>query len=417
VNRLPRILCLGIALLGILWSSGCGGDSAETTTGTKVANQNAKSGAKSAEENLADWPYFGRVPQRTHHLAMSVRDFRPPLKQAWSINTHALIEFPPAVADGVAYLVNKYGNTMAVRLQDHKILWRDTVRKHLHGAPLDVTGPAYHGGRLFLAGIGGYLVALKAATGKLDWYRNLHAHLESSPLIVNETLYIGTDSSQLLALDPATGKTRWHFDTPGAIKASPSYNRGRIFVADYQSSMFALNARTGKPVWRTNTSQVPPYGKGGFYSSPAIAFGHVYAARDDGTVFAFNEKTGKVAWSFPTGDYVYGSPAVAQVPGTPPTVYIGAENGRFFALDARTGKKLWSYDVGGPIPGTATVIGNTVFTSSFKTRKAIGLNVHTHKPDFVVDTAGYNPVVSNGRHLLVVGYYKLVGLEPVHRSN
>ena len=99
--------------------------------------------------------------------------------------------------------------------------------------------------------------------------------------------------------------------------------------------MFALDADSGKLVWRTNTSKVPPYGRGGFFSSPAIAFGNVYAARDDGTVYAFDEKTGKVAWHFDTGDYVYGSPAVAQVPGTPPTVYIGAENGRFYALDAK----------------------------------------------------------------------------------
>ena len=421
MSRSRFSLSLGFLLLALLLVSGCGGNGGDAATGTTTAARSTPDGkgadGPKAEKELADWPYFGRVPQRTHYLNISTKELHPPLKQAWSINTHALIEFPPAVADGVAYLVNKYGNTMAVRLRDHKVLWRDTVRKRLHGAPLDVTGPAYHGGRLFLAGIGGYLVALDAKNGKVDWYRNLHAHLESSPLIVNDTLYIGTDSSQLLALDPRNGKTRWKFDAPGAIKASPSYNRGKIFVADYQSAMFALDARTGKPVWRTNTSRQAPFGKGGFYSSPAIAFGHVYAARDDGTVFAFDEKTGKIAWSFPTGDFVYGSPAVAQVPGTPPTGYIGAENGQFFALHARTGKKLWSHDVGGPIPGTATVIGDHVFTSSFKTKKAIGIDVHTHKEDFVANTAGYNPVVSNGRHLFVVGYYKLVGLEPVHPSN
>ena len=91
--------------------------------------------------------------------------------------------------------------------------------------------------------------------------------------------------------------------------------------------MFALDAKTGKPVWRTNTSKVPPGGEGGFFSSPAIGFGRVYAARDDGVVYAFDEKTGKVDWAFPTGAAVYGSPALARVPGTPPTVYIGAENG------------------------------------------------------------------------------------------
>ena len=102
--------------------------------------------------------------------------------------------------------------------------------------------------------------------------------------------------------------------------------------------MFCLDATTGKPVWRTNTTKVPPFGEGGFYSSPAIAFGRVYAARDDGTVFAFDLDSGRVAWSFPTHNFVYGSPALARVPGTPPSVYIGSYDEHFYALDARSGK-------------------------------------------------------------------------------
>jgi outer membrane protein assembly factor BamB len=157
---------------------------------------------------------------------------------------------------------------------------------------------------------------------------------------------------------------------------------------------------------------VPPFGEGGFFSSPAIAFGRVYAARDDGTVYGFDLKTGKVAWAYPTGGFVYGSPAVARVPGTRPTLYIGSENGRFYALDAATGKQRWHYDVGGPIPGTATVIGHTVYTSSFKTREAIGIDVRTHKKTFELHQAGYTPVVSDGRRLFLIGYYVLIGLEP-----
>jgi outer membrane protein assembly factor BamB len=421
VHRLPRSLCSILSLVALLGAlAGCGGssdsDSAATSADTHPTAAKSSHAATPSDPG-SSWPYFGRVPQRTHYLADPIRNLDPPLKEGWSINTHALIEFPPALANGVAYLVNKYGNTEAVRLRDHKILWKHVNRRRQHGEPLDVTGPAYHAGRVYYADISGALLSLDATSGRRVWARNLHGHLESSPLVVGKTLYIGTDSSRVLALDTADGSLRWRFDAPGAIKASPSFNRGRVFVGDYQSGMFALDAATGRPVWRTNTSKEAPFGKGGFYSSPAIAFGHVYIARDDGTVFGFDERTGKIAWSFPTGAAVYGSPAVARVPGTPPTVYIGAENGRFHALHALTGKQRWHYDVGGPIPGTATVVGNTVFTSSFKTRKAIGLDVHTHKPDFLVDTAGYNPVISDGHHLYVTGYYKLVGLEPVNGNH
>lgn len=395
-----------VVLALALGLAGCG-DSNEATT---ASNAHPASGSR-----YVDWPQFGRIPERTHYLPAKARALDPPLKQAWSINTHALIEFPPAVHDGVAYVINKYGNGKAVRLKDRKVLWEINVRPSDKGKPNFVTAPVYYDGIVYGAFLTGHLAAGDAETGKKVWVRKLDAHLESSPLAIDGTLYLGTDTTDLVALRASDGKTRWKFNAPGAIKASPSHHDGRVFAADYQSSMFALDAETGKLVWRSNTSKVPPYGRGGFFSSPAVAFGRVYAARDDGTVYAFDEKTGKVEWSFDTGGQVYGSPAVAQVPRTPPTVYIGAENGRFFALDARTGKVRWHYDVGGPIPGTAVVIGHTVYTSSFETEETIGLDVHTHKPTFRIEEAGYTPMVSDGERLFLVGYYDLIGLEPRQR--
>jgi outer membrane protein assembly factor BamB len=393
---LPALAALMILL------SGCGSGNSGAT--------GASGGSGSA--GYVDWPFFGRVPARTHYLPMQKRALDPPLKQAWAINTHALIEFPPAIHDGVAYVINKYGNGKAVRLRDRNVLWELNVRPSDKGKPNFVTDPVYYRGALYEAFLTGNLAAQDAKTGKKLWVRKLHAHLESSPLAVDGTLYLGTDTTNVLALRASDGKTLWSFNAPGAIKASPSYHDGNVFAADYQSSVFALDAKTGKAVWRTNTSRVSPYGRGGFFSSPAIAFGRVYAARDDGTVFAFDEQTGKVDWSFDAGGAVYGSPAVARVPGTPPSVYIGAENGRFFALDTRTGKPRWRYDVGGPIPGTATVIGHTVYTSSFKTRETTGLDARTGKRTFHIKQAGYTPMVSDGKRLFLVGYYDLIGLEP-----
>jgi outer membrane protein assembly factor BamB len=404
----PISAVLAFVLLAFaLALGGCGGSS-DTTEGEDVT-------AAASNAGEVDWPFFGRVPERTHYLPAEPGRLDPPLKRVWQVNTHALIEFPPAIADGVAYVINKYGNAKAVRLRDRKILWEVTNRASDKGVPNFVTAPVYYEGRVYGAFLGGEVVAGDAGDGHTLWRRKLRAHLESSPMAAEGTIYLGTDTTDVVALHASDGSTRWQTNLPAAIKASPSFHDGRLYVADYQSSMFALDAKTGKPLWRTNTSKVAPFGKGGFFSSPAVGFGRVYAARDDGTVFALDEKTGKVAWSFNTGGAVYGSPALAEVPGTPPTVYIGAENGRFYALDAATGKPRWRYDVGGPVPGTATVIGHTVYTSSFKTGRTIGLDAVTHKKTFELKQAGYTPMVSDGRRLYLTGYYVLVGLEPTSR--
>jgi outer membrane protein assembly factor BamB len=361
---------------------------------------------------FTDWPLFGRVPERTHYLPAESRDLAPPLREAWSINTHALIEFPPAIAGGIAYVVNKYGNLKAVRLSDRKVLWERVRDPRQKGAPTDTTAPVYHQGKVFVAFEDGDLVAIDAADGKTAWKRGLHAHLESSPLAVGGSLYLGDDKTDLVAVRAADGAIRWRFNSPGAIKASPSHHDGRVFVADYEGTMFGVDAASGKVLWRTNTTKVRPFGQGGFYSSPAVAFGRVYAARDDGTVYAFDERSGKVEWFFATGNFIYGSPAVAQVPGTPPSVYIGSYDEHFYALDAHSGKQRWRFDVGGAVRGTAVVIGRTVYTSSFKTRETIGIDASTHRKVFSLRQAGYTPVVSDGRRLYAIGYFELVGLKP-----
>jgi len=402
IGRGGSVACAA-AIVVALALAGCGegGDG----QGTSSAN----------EAGLVDWPLFGRVHERTHYLPAKRAALDPPLREAWSISTHALIEFPPAIAGGVAYVVNKYGNAKAIRLRDRKVLWERVTHPDQKGPPTDVTGPTYHRGLVFFAFIDGNLVAIDAETGKRAWVRDLHTVLESSPLAVDGTLYVGSNETNLIALRAADGKPLWQFNAPGAIKASPSFHDGRVYVADYRSGIFCLDADTGKPIWRTNTSKAPPFDEGGFYSSPAIAFGRVYAGRDDGTVFALDAKTGRIEWSFPTGDYIYGSPALARVPGTPPTVYIGSYDERFYALDARSGKPRWHFDVKGPVPGTATVIGHTVYTSSFKTRDAIGIDVHTGRRSFQLRQAGYTPVVSDGRRLYLIGYYEVIGLDPKGR--
>jgi hypothetical protein len=69
----------------------------------------------------------------------------------------------------------------------------------------------------------------------------------------------------------------------------------------------------------------------------------------------------------------------------------------------------------GPVPGTATVIGHTVYTSSFKTRETTGLDARSGQRTFHLEQAGYTPMVSDGKRLYLIAYYALIGLEPTKR--
>ena len=407
-HRLTHLpLSAALALLGLLV---LGTVAALTIGDAGSARKHDRSRPAAQTRALTEWKLFGRIPERVHYLP---GDLDPPLKQVWSYNDQALIEFPPAIADGRLYVVNKYSNVRALDAGTGKVIWDLRRDQRYKGAPSDVTAPVFGRDQVFAAFEDGTLVSLDAETAKVEWKRKLPTRLESSPLVIGKTLYIGSDEGTLFALNTANGKPRWTFRANHTIKASPSFDRGRIYFGDYGGAMFALDAFSGHEVWRIDTQSSPAGGEGGFYSSPAVANGRVYAGRDDGTVFALDQRSGRYDWSYDTGDDVYGSPAVANVPGTAgPTVYIGSYDKRLYAIDALSGKQRWRYDVGGEIPGTAVVIGHTVYTSSFATGKSIGIDVRTHRKTFSYGSPGYTPMVSDGRSLYLVGYYSLHRFDP-----
>jgi outer membrane protein assembly factor BamB len=373
-------------LLAVAAVSGCGGD--------------GDGGGGGQAARAGDWPQFGRVLQRTHYLADAPD---PPFDREWAEVGRTLIEFPPALANGVLYVADKLGQVRAIDSSDGKIQWTQTLGGR------DVTGPAYGAGRLFAGRENRVFYALDPKTGREEWRFHTQANLESSPIVVGDSVYFGSDNGTVYALDTDTGKPRWTYKAPAPVKASPAYFRGNLYFGDYDGNMIALRASDGKKVWVANTSKFPPGGGGGFYSSPAIDFGHIYAARDDGTIYALS-LNGKFAWQKKTDKPIYGSPAAAKVPGTPPSIYVGGNDKQLYGLKASNGAQRWKYGVGGAIPGTATVVGHTVYTSSFSTQKTYGIDARDGEKVFQFPADGYTPLISDGERVYLVGFVGVYGL-------
>ena len=411
MHRSSRLAALLLAGLASVLLSACGGSDESSDTGSSGYPGYESTKSDDIEVGSGDWPHFGRDDQRTHSLSVS-KSLNPPLKQRWSFSDRVLIEFPPALNDGVAYLADKYGNVRALRLSDQKVLWDLQKSKQDVGPPTDTTAPAYSDGHVYVAFQGGELVSFEADTGKIAWRRHMQTGLQSSPIVSDGMLYLGSEKAILYALEADTGKTVWTYNAGTPVKTSPSIDDGTVYFGNYSGSLFALDAKSGKVKWKTDTTKTTPGGSGGFYSSPAIGGGNVYAGRDDGIVYALDKDTGKQSWFFQTEGDIYGSPALARVSGNPLTVYIGSYDSRLYAINAKSGAKEWDYDVGGPIPGTATVIGRTVYTSSFKTGKSVGIDIDSHKQTFSYDSPGYTPMISDGTNLYLVGYYTLHGFTP-----
>jgi outer membrane protein assembly factor BamB len=369
---------------------------------------------KSAALTRIDWPTFGYDDRRLRYLPSGLR---PPFRVEWVFHGRHLLEFPPAVAYGRAYIANNPGVLFAVQTATGRTSWRYTSGR------CTAASPAVSGDLVYMAflnlrrkgreacnaapgtrGLDGEVVALDARKGTLRW-RHRIGPSETSPLVANGLVYVGDWTGYVYALDAKTGREVWRFRTGGEVKGALALSGRRLYVGSYDHHLYALAARTGRLIWR-GSAQERLGGRGTFYSTPAAAYGRVYIGSTDGKVYSFGATTGEVRWSRSTHGYVYGSPAVWNG-----RILVGSYSSRFYSLDAATGDIQWQFTANGPISGSATVLGNVVYFSTLKGR-TYGLDARTGKQLWIFPDGKYSPLVAGPERVYLTGYTKLYGLVP-----
>jgi outer membrane protein assembly factor BamB len=345
-----------------------------------------------------NWPVYGYDDQRTRYLPSKL--VRPPFKSSdWSFQAGKLLEFSPIAVKDRLYFVDKNALVYAMDSNTGKVEW-----KRRAGA-LSAASPALEDGRLFTVTLEpGDIQAMNPRSGKVIWEKQLPGRSESSPLVFGNKVIVGTEPGTVFAFNVETGKLEWSLDTPDAVKGGVALDDGTIYFGNYAGEVYAVNAANGDIKWQTGT-QGSSFGRTGrIYSTPAVAFGRVYVGSVDNRVYSFDQDTGELAWSQSTGDWVYPAPAVAEVPGGPPTVYIGSLDHNFYALDARDGSVRWQKDVGGVILGAASVIGDVVYVGVIGPQNGtFGFNADSGSQVFEHELGEYNPVISDGKRLYLTG--------------
>lgn len=356
-----------------------------------------------------EWPVYGYTKTRVRELPLGdPAAMHPPYKTNWAVHGTTLLEFPPVMGAHSLFILKNNGALYAIQRKTGHVEWKDKIGN------LAASSPAYDSGMVYAVllqrgnGINaGRIVAVDATNGKIKWSRNLPSRSESSPLVDSGRVFFGTENGTVYSLDASNGNVKWTHKAPGAVKAGIAMDSARnLYYGTYGGAVQSLRARDGSERWSVNAGE-------NFYSTPAVAYGRVYLGNTDGNVYSFGTDKGDLGWRHGTGNYVYSSPAVASPPGTGPTVYIGSYDGKLYALNAQTGNPRWVHNAEGRISGGIVVIGDLVFYSTLnRTSTAVGASTgrfvwRTHR-------GAFNPVVSDGRQLFLVGYSSLFALQPTH---
>lgn len=109
----------------------------------------------------------------------------------------------PAVSGDFVFVLSNENELLALTREDGRIRWVQQMERFENPEkrkdPIVWVGPVLAGGRLYLAGSTGTLLAIDPQDGKVTNTFDLPGAISIAPLVAGDTLYILTDSAELIA--------------------------------------------------------------------------------------------------------------------------------------------------------------------------------------------------------------------------
>ena len=328
-----------------------------------------RSGGLLSADDGETWPQW-RGPNRDGTVSSSSwpDDLQgPSLTQRWRIELPPSYSGPVVSTDKVFVTYTrgkKYEGVRALDRQSGKEVWRAEWEGAMEVATLGASmgswiraTPAYHGDRLFVAGMPDTLVCLDPTTGTERWRADFRARYGTplpelgfvcSPLVVEDGVYVQTADS-FVKVDTKTGKSLWRClerhekgsqEMGQGSYSSPDFavihGRPQLLVANIDA-IAGVDPATGNVLWKRVLDSydqgcilAPIVFRGGIFTSTrASRTGH-YPLTYRNEQFTITDGWKNKLIIHMSSPIVVGSLAYAHL-----------KNGRFACVDLRNGKINW----------------------------------------------------------------------------
>ncbi len=300
---------------------------------------------------FADSPQF-RGPDRdgmfpSSNLAKSWPEGGP--EKLWSVSGLGEGFTSITVVEGRLYttgMSDGIGSVFAFDTSGKK-LWQTSYGK-IHsggGYPGTRSTPTYDDGLLYIMSSIGKALALDAATGEIQWQKELDGRdirwgITESPLVVDDKVIFtpGGESATMVALDKKTGAQKWAMNT---LSEASGYCSPRLFddgrrrqiVTLTSGHMIGVDPENGELLWR----YAYPVSYGIHAVSPLFAGGSIYVSDgygQGGKMFDLSAdgRSVSLAWEEADLDVHHGGAVVVRG-----VIYGAANNGTWHALDVGSG--------------------------------------------------------------------------------
>ena len=285
--------------------------------------------------------------------------FKPPLKEAWSVDLSAT-QSAPAIAEDKVFTIGDDGIVTALDVTNGRKHWSKGLAK---GDLPNLLGPAYDNGQLFVLNTSLLLTALVARSGKTKWVTQLpnENFADAPPMAADGQVYVGGtgEAGRLYAVDESSGAIRWQNFVENGDFSSPAYDGAGIYVA-YPCHFYKFERVTGNILWDYKGGV-----EGGGGESPVVFGNRVYLQdiTGCGDIIA-RAKDGFFLGSFDEGRMnLWGSPTIFANSKAKP-VGVSLVDKTLVGWNGANGAMLWSFSGSGPFSTAPIVVNGTIFAGS-----------------------------------------------------
>ncbi len=193
-----------------------------------------------------------------------------------------------AASDGERFFVGGWDNYFrALEVTTGKEIWKQKFGKSFYFAPA-IGSPTVGNGQVFVSSNDGFLHAMDAATGALQWENPGPALGYSGPLLREGKIFNAslTGTGLVHSFDAKSGTKNWEIPTGSVIYDSScawgeTRSGGAVYVGNVNGTFSAIRARDGQILWQYRLAP------GHLLASPATDEARVYIASQNGYVVAF----------------------------------------------------------------------------------------------------------------------------------
>lgn len=200
----------------------------------------------------------------------------------------------PAVDNGLVVVPYSSAEVYALRLDNGRPLWSDTVERPRRTQALDqitdIDGlPVIDGDVVYVAGYGGQMAAIDLRRGIRAW--DIDIASAGTPWVAGDFIYLLTTRGEMVALVRASGRVRWvsplprlsNPDDPGStaiVWSGPILVGDRLLVVGSNSEAITMSPYNGEILGR---QELP----GPAVIAPIAAAGTVYILTENAQLLAY----------------------------------------------------------------------------------------------------------------------------------